>query len=339
MIIIFNYCTYFLSGNDLNNSKDSNKPKISIFIPIYKKEKYIKKCINSIQCQSLKDLEIIAINDFSNDTSLKILEQLRKNDSRIKIVNNDKNNGLLYSRAMGILNCKGEYLMNLDPDDEFEGPDNLEYLYRIIIKSKVDLLTFGVLFKYNNKIIKKCTNYHKKYRQPKLFKSIFNSMNNLEDFLIWNKLAKRNVYIKAYEEFKDKIYGRKWNYHEDNIWSILLNKYANSKICLNKLIYIYNDMNDSLMKNRHDLMELNNILYRHEMFKKIFSKKEDNKYLISEYLEIISFIEDSNNYYLLIKKNKNLRNEFINIFMHLLKTYQISNLIKKRVLNFLSFYL
>ena len=55
---------------------------------------------------------------------------MAKNDSRIKIVNNNKNRGLLYSRAMGIINSKGEYIMNLDPDDELEGPDNLEYLFR-----------------------------------------------------------------------------------------------------------------------------------------------------------------------------------------------------------------
>ena len=312
--------------------------KISIFIPIYNKEKYIEKSIKSIQHQSLKDLEIIAINDFSNDTSLKILEKLGKNDSRIKIVNNDKNYGLLYSRAMGILNSKGEYLMNLDPDDELEGPDNLEFLYKRATKSKADLISFGVLFKINNAFVKKCTNYHKIYRQPELFKSIFNSMNYLNDFLVWNKLVKRDLYLKAYEIFKEKIYKVKWNYHEDNIWSILVNKYAKSKICVNKLIYIYNDFNDSLMQNRHDLMELNNILYRHFMFNKIFNNKKDgNKYLYAEYLEIISFIEESDNYYLLIKENKNIRNELIKIFVKFNKNFEnIDLIIKKKIINFLN---
>ena len=108
---------------------NSNQPKISIFIPIYNKERYIKRCIESIQNQTLKNIEIIAVNDYSNDSSLDIIKECSKNDSRIKIVNNDKNYGLLYSRAMGILNSTGEYLMNLDPDDELEGSDNLEFLY------------------------------------------------------------------------------------------------------------------------------------------------------------------------------------------------------------------
>ena len=284
-----------------NDSKlYKNIPKISIFIPIYNKEKYIKRSIDSIRRQTLKDIEIIAINDFSNDSSLEILKELSKNDSRIKIINNNKNYGLLYSRAIGILNCTGEYIMNLDPDDEFENPKNLEFLYNNIKKSNLDIISFGALFKYNEQITIKCTNFHKIYRQPELFKSAFNSTNNLKDFLIWNKIVKKELYLKAYEIFKEKIYGEKWNYHEDNIWSILINKYGKSMRCINKVIYIYNDLNDSLMKNRYNEMELKNLIYRHRMYKKIFTLKREEQYLIAEHLEIISFFEESKNFYKLI---------------------------------------
>ena len=92
---------------------------------------------------------------------------MAKKDLRIKIVNNDKNHGLLYSRAMGILNCSGEYIMNLDPDDEFKDLDNLEYLYNKIKKSKVDILSFAFINKLYDKIVIKCSNFHKTLRQPK----------------------------------------------------------------------------------------------------------------------------------------------------------------------------
>ena len=75
---------------------------------------------------------------------------------------------------MGILNSKGEYLMNLDPDDEFEGPDNLEYLYNKAKEAKVDIISFSVLYKCSMDIINKCNNFHKIYRQPQLFESVFN---------------------------------------------------------------------------------------------------------------------------------------------------------------------
>ena len=181
-------------------------------MPIYNKEKYLKRSIKSIQVQTLKDIEIIAVNDFSNDSSLDILIDLAKNDSRIKIINNDNNYGLLYSRAIGILNCTGEYIMNLDPDDEFESSKNLEFLYTNIKKSNLDILSFGALFKLNSHINIKCSNFHKIYRQPELFEEAFNSTNNLYDFLIWNKIVKREIYLKAYEIFKEKIYEEKWNY-------------------------------------------------------------------------------------------------------------------------------
>ena len=81
-------------------------PKISIFLPIYNKAKYLKRSIKSIQIQTLKNIEIIPVNDCSEDNSLEVLKKMAKSDSRIKIVNNDRNRGLLYSRAMGILIVK-----------------------------------------------------------------------------------------------------------------------------------------------------------------------------------------------------------------------------------------
>ena len=100
-------------------------PKISVFLPIYNKEKFLYRSIGSIQNQTLKKIEIIPVNDCSEDNTLDILKKIAKNDKRIKIVNNPKNRGLLYSRAMGIINSRGEYIMNLDPDDELK-------FYRII---------------------------------------------------------------------------------------------------------------------------------------------------------------------------------------------------------------
>ncbi len=176
------------------------------------------------------------MNDNSSDSSLNKLINLSKSDDRIKIVNNDKNRGLLYSRAMGILNSSGEYLMNVDPDDELEGKDNLEYLYNLTKKNHAEIITFAALFKKNNKIFNKCSIYAKEEKQPKIFNSIFGKDNIISDYWIWNKLIKGELFLKAYEAFKQEIYDKKWNYFEDDIWSILVNKYAKSKICTNKLI-------------------------------------------------------------------------------------------------------
>ena len=122
---------------------------------------------------------------------------------------------------MGILNSTGEYLLNLDPDDEFEGDDNLEYLYKMTKNSKIDVVSFATFFTGRNRVMLKCSNFHHVQYQPDLFLSAFNLSNRLDDYLIWNKLIRKEVYLKAYTFFKDRIYSYKWNYHEDNIWSIL----------------------------------------------------------------------------------------------------------------------
>ena len=334
LIIIYSLLKILYSFNDSENNKPI-LPKISIFLPIYNKEKYIIKSIKCIQSQTLKDIEIIAINDFSNDTSLNILQELAKNDSRIKIINNDKNYGLLYSRAIGIISSIGEYLLNLDPDDEFEGHDNLELLYKYAKKTKSDIISFGSLFKNKNEKSFKCSNFHKIYRQPLILESAFNATYHLKDCLIWNKLIKRDIFLKAYEIFKQKVYGEKWNYHEDNIWSILVHKYAKTMKCINKLIYIYNDLSDSLMKKRYDIIELNNILYRHEMYKKIFTLKKEEKYLFAEYIEFISFFEESETFLQLMKNNNEIRNKIIEIFIDFNKNYHLGNMIKNKEFNFL----
>lgn len=318
----------------LKNNK--NIPKISVFIPIYNKEQYIKRSIGSIQRQTLKEIEIIAVNDCSTDNSLEILKQLAKEDNRIKIINNKENRGLLFSRAMGILNSTGEYLLNLDPDDEFKENDNLEYLYKRTKNSKIDVISFATFFKGRNRVMLKCRNYHHVQYQPELFSSAFNSSNRLDDYLIWNKLIKKDIYLKAYEVFKEKVYSDKWNYHEDNIWSILVHKYANSLICIKKIIYIYNEFPDSLMKNRFNLIDLNNLIYRHEMYEKIFNSKDDSKYLIPEVLVFFYYIIKMDVLVELIKNNTEVKYKIKNILVNFLQNYTCSEFNKNKINEFLT---
>lgn len=90
--------------------------KISIIIPIYNAEKYLKRCLNSLITQSLNDIEIICINDGSTDSSLKILEEYAKNDKRIKLYS-QINSGQGMARNYGINLAQGEYISFIDADD------------------------------------------------------------------------------------------------------------------------------------------------------------------------------------------------------------------------------
>lgn len=121
--------------------------EVSVVIPVYKKEKYLTECIESILHQTFSNFELICINDCSPDGSQRILEELKKNDNRIKVINNEKNEGAAYSRNIGIANAVGEYIIILDADDIYN--ENLLLLaYKKCKKEKLDIVLFDYK-KYN----------------------------------------------------------------------------------------------------------------------------------------------------------------------------------------------
>jgi glycosyltransferase involved in cell wall biosynthesis len=311
-IFIISFYIFKIRRKFLNDFQKYNKniPKISIFLAIYNKEKYLERSIGCLQKQTLKDIEIIAVNDASTDNSLSILREMSEKDSRIKIINNKKNSGSLFSRGMGILNSKGEYLMSLDPDDRYQGKSNLKYLYNIAKKLKVDIVSFLVFYLPYRKKSKCFCNYNKIIRQPELYQSLFKG-NILNDFYITNKLIKREIFVNAFNIFKKYIYGEKWNYYEDNIWSILINKYANSSFFINKKIYYYYVNKYSTMMNRCNILELKNLLNRYEMYKIIFKTKEEEQYLVVGFNELLNVFEENIN---LVKINNEIKGKFINLF-------------------------
>jgi glycosyltransferase involved in cell wall biosynthesis len=298
-----------------------NGPKISIYIPIYNKSKYLIKSIKSIQCQTLKEIEIIAVNDFSSDNSLSILKEIAKNDSRIKIVNNDKNYGLLYTRTMGILKATGEYIINVDPDDLLNGNNTLEYLYNIANKLRVDVINFGYL--NGNESELKCLNFKKILRQPQLLKHAFTQDNRINDYLLWNKLVKRKLMLQAYELFKNKIYSEKWNYGEDTIWSIIINKYAKSMFCINKIFYIYNLNEDSLMHNQFNIIRIKDIFNVEEMYRKILNENKEKKYLIAHIRELIYEFNFNKNSFSSMKFKLDIKNHLISLLKIYMQDYHI----------------
>jgi glycosyltransferase involved in cell wall biosynthesis len=248
-------------------TNSSKIPKVSVFLPIYNKEKYLLRSINSIKSQSLKNIEIIAINDCSTDNSLKMLKKLSKKDNRIKIINNDRNHGLFYSRAEGIINSMGEYLINLDPDDKFESNSDLQLLYDKAKKSNLDYILYLLkrIPRFKSEI--KTINLQNKLQLQK------------EDFYITNKFVKRNILIKAYNNLYNDIHYNKWNYHDDNIWNILVRLYSKRSKTLNKYIYVYKRNSDSLNIKKDNSMFIKNSIYRTKIINKIIlnSKIADSK--------------------------------------------------------------
>ena len=115
--------------------------KVSVIIPVYNGESYLEQCLDSIIGQTLKEIEIICVNDGSKDRTQQILEKYAEKDSRIQIINQE-NGGAGAARNAGLRIARGEYLSILDGDDFFE-PDMLEKAYKKAKESRAELLVFG----------------------------------------------------------------------------------------------------------------------------------------------------------------------------------------------------
>ena len=114
--------------------------KVSVIIPVYNAQQYLKQCLDSICQQTLHEIEIICIDDGSTDDSLRILQEYTKKESRLQILT-QKNQGAGAARNCGLRAAKGLYLSFLDADDFFE-PNMLEEALNEIETYKADFICF-----------------------------------------------------------------------------------------------------------------------------------------------------------------------------------------------------
>ena len=215
---------------DLNNINNlnftiNNSPNISIIIPLYNCQNSIENSIKSIQYQTFSNYEIILINDFSKDNTSNIINYLKSRDSRIKIINNDKNMGTLYSRSIGALSAKGKYIFCLDNDDLFYDKNLFERIYEIAEKTDYDIIGFKSYLakKYSTKL--KLSeirvdpfSYHSNnltLTQPNLglFPISKNGKYSSNDYHVWGKIIKTKIYKIAVNSLG------KINYSFYNCWT------------------------------------------------------------------------------------------------------------------------
>lgn len=167
--------------------------KISVIVPIYNVEKYLPQCIESILCQTLKEIEIILVIDGSPDNSKEIACNYAKKDKRIKVINK-KNGGLSDARNYGINNACGEYISFIDSDDWID-EKMLEDMYNAaILNDRAEVVVAGEIIEYVNEKYTVVENFDKSFtatntaeKSQAVFimceKGLFN--------IVWNKIYKR----------------------------------------------------------------------------------------------------------------------------------------------------
>ena len=309
------------NNNIQNNNKSllSQNPKISVIIPIYNNAEKIGLTIHSIQRQNLMDIEIIIIDDNSEDNSIKTIEQFQQDDSRIKLLKNKNNRGILYTRSIGVLNSKGKYIFPINSGDVFIN-DIFNLCYDEAELNFLDIVEFsGYNFSYYNQIttisptsIQNFLNYKidgEIIVQPELSNFIYREKNDstgyeMIDELIFGKCIKTNIYKNTIDLLNFFIFTEKLFFYESQVINFGLFKTANSFKFINRngIIHIHKE---KVIINKNQLFH-DRLKYAISLYK-ILKDTKNVKIAIYEFENVLNlFTSDIN------EDNKKLVNDAFN---------------------------
>ncbi|MBO0323569.1 glycosyltransferase [Muricauda sp. CAU 1633] len=226
-----------------------NTVEISVIVPIYRIEKYLPQCIDSLLDQSFSDFELILVDDGSPDNCPKICDDYAKEDARIKVVHKE-NGGLLSARKAGLDNASGKYIAYVDGDDWVD-TFYLDTLYKLAVANDSDLVVTGHFREFDGKIetIKPKdtgTYSHEEVQSSILPNAIYNGRfceHGISTY-VWNKLFKKSLLSEVlYDVPNEIIMG------ED---AAITYAYLtiSKKITVSKVpVYYYRQRHDSIVKS------------------------------------------------------------------------------------------
>lgn len=263
--------------------------KVSIVIPIYKAEKYIKQCVDSVLAQTYKDIEVILVEDGSPDTCGEICEEYGKKDNRVKVIHKE-NEGVSKARNTGLSFVTGEYIQFVDSDDYLES-NMVEMLVETMEQQQVDLVICG--FYEENRNFNRISTLEEdkgKYNKKEILEHITRNPYSFHYGVLWNKLYK-SAYIKEQLWFPEDM-----DFGEDFIFNLTYLAKAKEIYVMEEPLYRYIRYNgDSLM------------------YRQTKEKEEKEKYL--QYLEKrLLIFQRYRNFYMnqgLYVENKNKINAYL----------------------------
>lgn len=214
--------------------------ELSVIVIGYNIEKYIEKCLQSLKEQTYKKLEIIFVDDGSNDNTYKIAKKIAEEMSNLKVFTKT-NSGPGAARNYGIKKSTGKYITFVDGDDFLEKETYQKAMNKIILE-KSDLCIFGYKKVYENRV-KNISLNKAFYKLPDVKKDILSKSDDTSIFL-WNKIFKKEII------FKNKIFLLEQKYFEDNSF-IYRYLFFTDKISILEKDYLYNyiQREGSLTKN------------------------------------------------------------------------------------------
>lgn len=265
--------------------------ELSIVIPVYNGEQHIKKCYDTINKQTIKNLEIIFVNDGSTDNTANILQSLKEVDDRI-IVYNQQNKGVSAARNRGIDLCTKKYITFLDADDLIK-VDFYETLLKNIGDN--DLIISNLLLERDNEFIEKESvfEYNKTYTKKYIQKDILKHLLCIEDLTlipVVNKIYKREYIVSENIRFVEGIC-----LEEDGIFNTMVLSKVNSLVFINYAGYFYINNEQSVTRNfiENEIFEKNIIKYNFNYLDYIdlkFSPLELKQFKSSRFIFALTFL-------------------------------------------------
>lgn len=221
-------------------------PKFSIVVPIYKVEKYLRQCIESILCQLYKNFELILVDDGSPDKCGEICDEYAKKDERVKVIHK-KNGGLADARNFGINKSTGDYIIFVDGDDFWIKNDFLQQIDQKTKNNNIDMVIwrYTPLYDSSNTLGEPLSEFDLSKIDKGSFEEVFDYLIRSSYFTTsaWTKAIKRDLIIK------NNIFFEKGLLREDIDWGINLILHINSLEAINYPMYAYRVRTDSLSKN------------------------------------------------------------------------------------------
>lgn len=266
--------------------------EISIIVPVYQVEKYIRQCIESILAQTFTDFELILVDDGSKDNSGKICDEYAAKDKRIRVIHKE-NGGLSDARNNGLDKAVGKYFMFVDSDD-YIAPKMAECLYNNILKEDADIAICNYRYVFENGEKDFSTeNKAEVLDGAEIFYNRKNERNYGFWTVAWNKLYKA-------EAFKNKRF-RFGKYHEDEFWANDIYSSDIKAATVSESLYYYRQRDNSIMGNRNikkcfDLIEA--------FQERIWVYLKEEKYSSQAYKVLIFSLEHLNESKRLIKNEE-----------------------------------
>ena len=235
------------------------KPKISIISSIFNRDRYLERFIKSIQQQNFVNIEIIFVDDFSIDNSIKKIEELKKEDKRIVLIKNKNNKGTFISRNLGLLFSRGKYILFPDPDDIIY-KNTLNFCYKYAEKYNYEIIRFNLYLGDGELVFSKIINQleNRQISQPELSTYIYYGKNELEmiDCCLSNKFIKKEIYLEALNLLDKNYLNMYIIIMEDSMMNYILYRIAKSFYFIKKIGYYYIINSQSISKNIYKLSEI-----------------------------------------------------------------------------------